>query len=109
VTPADASVIMNIAAGNIKPTVEQSLICDADGNGIITPADAVWVLRLAAGSIQHLPISVRCGSDWIVWPVNNGVPPPGSCSPASLIMAGSTGTVNLRAAVYGDCNASWRP
>ena len=56
VTPADATLILQYAAGLISFSPSQLIAADVNGDGFVTPADATLILQYAAGLLSKFPI-----------------------------------------------------
>jgi hypothetical protein len=120
VTALDAVYALSAAVGLRTLTPEQFLACDTNGSGTLTAIDAVNLLQYSVGLIDRLPMSERCGSDWVFVPVVDGLPANAqasmptsvSCQPGSVdvnMAAGGVSTVNFHAVKLGDCTGDWRP
>jgi hypothetical protein len=121
VTTSDAVTVLRVLVGEINPTQDQWLACDANGNGGLSAGDASAILQYQVGLIPDLPAVTACGSRWVFVP-DVAAPVSGenlvlptlqpSCtrgaiefSPLSQPLTGR----DFRAILLGDCNGSWEP
>ncbi len=113
----DAAYALQAVVGSRELSGLQGYACDATGDGTITPLDASRLLMKAIGSIEHLPVTERCGSDWLLVPSTSSgaiaVPPIISteqCKPGAFVLPTidhDMSELSFDAVLLGDCSGGW--
>ncbi len=118
ISSLDAAYALQAVVGARYLTPLQRLACDATGDGTISPLDASRLLQLALGAAVTLPVAERCGSPWLLVPIDSGeavaVPPAinsDDCRQGSLTvpdLESDATDLSFAAVLLGDCSGGWR-
>ncbi len=113
----DAAYALQAVVGSRELSGLQGFACDATGDGAITALDASRLLMKAIGAIPHLPVTERCGSDWLLVPSSTSgvisVPPMVSaaqCKPGAFVIPATDhdmSELTFDAVLLGDCSGGW--
>ncbi len=121
VSALDAAWVLQSVAGLRPFDAMQIRACDVTGNGTLSTLDASDILLRVVGTIDHLPVAVLCGSDFVFAPT--ATPPilgralsyratAASCRLAAIELEpvlGAASGLDFSAAAFGDCTGNWIP
>ena len=121
-TPADASLVLEIAQGSVVADERTLFAADVTGNGTVSALDAQLILERITGSLAAFPVEQACGTRWFAFPepsqtvsgqtvvspqVNVSTP---SCLQGEIRYTNLSQSLigqNFVLGLFGDVNASW--
>lgn len=121
VSAGDAIAALQAAVGITTMDAQQLMACDVSGDGRVSAIDALLILQYRVGLISTFPVAQVCNSDWVFMPIpatmpnqQTVLPQPGrtACQPGAIRwepLSGGAVQQDFSAALFGDCNGSWRP
>ncbi len=121
ITAGDAIAALQAAVGLTTMDAQQLMACDVSGDGRVSAVDALLILQYRVGLISSFPVAQVCDSDWVFMPIPATMPNQQTVQPQPGRTACQTGAIrwqplssgadqqDFSAALFGDCNGSWRP